>query len=86
VFFLFEKIIPSTLEFRSHKNGSKSIHSKEVEILIYPYEKNKNTDETKHMKKKSLAKGLLQNYHKPDLLEKEKNAWSEVVEEGLNIV
>jgi F0F1-type ATP synthase epsilon subunit len=59
----------------------KSLQNKEVEILVFPYEKDKDTDESERTKKKNSTKGLLENHKNLDLLNEENNAWPKAVEE-----
>ncbi|MCG7335930.1 hypothetical protein MHZ95_11620 [Sporosarcina sp. ACRSM] len=56
-----------------------SLQNKEVEILIFPYEDNK--DEEKVSEKKKSARGVLEKYKDIDLLKQENGAWSKAVED-----
>ncbi|GAB3806958.1 hypothetical protein [Virgibacillus kimchii] len=60
-----------------------SLQNREVEILIFPYEKDIETkEEDVGMKKKKSAKGLLESHKNVDFLDEERSAWPKAVEEN----
>src|SRR5699024_11898353 len=55
------------------------LRNKEVEILIFPYEENR--DDYKKSANKNMARGLLGKYKSSELRGQEDGAWAEVVKE-----